>query len=331
MRNKEYIEKLENIGFYTLSDERAKQTSLSSPMQRCEMILTNKCNFKCLYCRGLRKDCLKDMSLTKAKEVIDIWSDEGLVNIRFSGGEPTCYPYLPELIAYAQRKNIKRIAVSTNGYQDFEYYKKLIDLGVNDFSISLDACCSSFGDKMSGGIKGSWKKVVNTIKKLSKLTYVTIGMVFDSDNFHLAQQTIEFASKLGVSDIRIVSSAQLNKPIDNLNKITNKLLAKHPILKYRINHFLTGRNVRGIKSNDYHRCPLMLDDSVVAGNYHFPCIIYMREHGSPIGKISKNMRKERYKWFQEHDTYKDAICQKNCLDVCIDYNNKVKELNDFKN
>ena len=319
--------KLEDIGFYTLSDKRVRETSGYSPMQRCEMILTNKCNFKCLYCRGLRKDCLEDMPLEKAKEVMDIWSKDNLVNIRFSGGEPTCYPYLFEIVSYAKLRNVKRIAVSTNGYKDFKYYKQLIDLGVNDFSISLDACCSSLGDKMSGGIKGSWKKVTNNIKKLSKLVYVTLGMVFDVDNFHLAKQTIKFASKLGVSDIRIVSSAQLNKHIESLNRVSSKLLNKHPILKYRVNHFLNGRNVRGIKLSDYYKCPLMLDDSVVAGNYHFPCIIYMREHGNPIGKISKNMRKERQEWFTKHNTYKDPICKKNCLDVCIDYNNKYGELN----
>ena len=40
-------DKLENIGFYTLSDERAANTSDTSPMQRCEIILTDRCNFKC--------------------------------------------------------------------------------------------------------------------------------------------------------------------------------------------------------------------------------------------------------------------------------------------
>ena len=40
--------KLEEIGFYTLSDERVKNTSQFSDLMRCELILTGACNFKCV-------------------------------------------------------------------------------------------------------------------------------------------------------------------------------------------------------------------------------------------------------------------------------------------
>lgn len=39
------MDDLKNIGFYTLSDERAKNTSVTSQMKRCEMIITEYCNF----------------------------------------------------------------------------------------------------------------------------------------------------------------------------------------------------------------------------------------------------------------------------------------------
>lgn len=54
--------KLEDIGFYTLSDERAKNASESSPLHRCEILITDKCNFKCPYCRGMREDLRGTMS-----------------------------------------------------------------------------------------------------------------------------------------------------------------------------------------------------------------------------------------------------------------------------
>lgn len=58
--------KLEEIGFYTLCDERAKNANETSPMWRCEMILTSACNFKCPYCRPLRQDCQGTMPLERA-------------------------------------------------------------------------------------------------------------------------------------------------------------------------------------------------------------------------------------------------------------------------
>ena len=104
------------------------------------------------------------------------------------------------------------------------------------------------------------------------------------------------------------------------------ILSKHPILAYRVANFIKGRNVRGIKECDCNKCHLILDDSIVAGDYHFPCVIYMREKGEAIGKVNKNMREERIEWMIRHDCFKDPICRKNCLDICVDYNNRVKEL-----
>ena len=77
------MDKLENIGFYTLNDERAKNTSSTSQMMRCELILTDLCNFKCPYCKGLRDDCKGTISLERAKEIVDYWTKDNLKNIRF--------------------------------------------------------------------------------------------------------------------------------------------------------------------------------------------------------------------------------------------------------
>ena len=324
--------KLEEIGFYSLSNNRAKNTSVNSQMKRCEMIITEYCNFKCPYCRGLKNEIygnrkIKELSLNEIKRNIDYWCEnEPLENIRFSGGEPTLHKDIVEIVKYSKEKGIKRIAISTNGSNKIELYKQLIDVGCNDFSISLDASCSSDGDMMAGYIDGAWDIVVKNIEILSKLIYVSVGVVLSPDNIDKTIDIINFADSLGVADIRIISAAQYNKPIPKLNEISIEIRKKHPILDYRIKHFAGGRNVRGIKKTDSNKCSLVLDDSVIAGDYHFPCVIYMREKGNSIGKVSPNMRLEREQWFLKHDVYKDKICRENCLDVCIDYNNKYSEL-----
>jgi len=323
---------IKEIGFYTLSDDRVKNTSEHSQMKRCEMIITEYCNFKCPYCRGLKDEIygnrkIKELSLDEIKHNIDLWCmNTPLENIRFSGGEPTLHKNIVEIITYAKSKGIKRIAISTNGSNKIELYKKIIEAGCNDFSISLDACCADDGDKMAGNKKGSWNKVVKNIELISKLTYVTVGVVLTPENIDKTIETIEFAHNLGVADIRIISAAQWNNPIPRLNEVKEEIKAVHPILRYRIKHFAEGRNVRGIKQTDTNKCALVLDDSVIAGDFHFPCVIYMREKGNAIGNVSENMRKERKKWFDNHDCFKDKICRENCLDVCIDYNNKYREI-----
>jgi len=296
---------LENIGFYTLCDERADNVNIDSPLWRAEMLLTDRCNFKCPYCRGPAEGQKGDVSR----------------NIRFSGGEPTMWPDLVQLIAYSRSRNIERIALSTNGSAKQELYRSLFDAGVNDFSISLDACCAETGDMMAGNKKGSWKRVVSNIEFLSKLTYVTVGIVLTPDNMQEFYDIVSFADKLGVADIRIVTSAQWNHKLGQI-VIQEDILSRHPILRYRIDNFNNGRNMRGIQAHDSNKCPLVIDDIAVLNGYHYPCIIYLREHGKPIGKMTDDFRQQRFDWFVGHDTHSDQICSKNCIDVCQDYNNK---------
>lgn len=322
--------KLDDIGFYTLSDERAKfvakqlrsdnfNSFMSIPISRCEIIITNKCNFSCPYCRGI--DC-NEMKSGEFGKIIHTLGD--IKNIRFSGGEPTMNPYINYMVAFARWRRINRVAVSTNGSADFQKYVDLVNLGANDFSISLDACCASDGDMMTGGVNGAWDKVVDNIKRLSAITYVTVGIVITEDNVEHVNDIVQFADTLGVSDIRVIPSAQYNVFLRALKSIDPKLYENRPILKYRVNNAIQGNHVRGLREKDTARCPLVLDDIAIKGDEHYPCIIYMREKGKPIGKLSDDAYKIRYDrlvWFNTHNTHEDPICKANCLDVCIDYNN----------
>lgn len=313
--------RLEDIGFYTLSNWRASQATEHSSLWRCELLLTNRCNFKCPYCRDNDNPSKSSLPLPDAIDILEYWCNNGLKNLRLSGGEPTLYRNLIDLVTYAKNRGVERMALSTNGSASLSLYERLIDAGVNDLSISLDACCSSFGEEMCGGVKGAWEKVVDNIRELPKLTYVTVGMVFSDKNISQARESIEFASSLGVADIRVISSAQYNQAIEALQSLPEHILKKHPILKYRVNNHKAGIPIRGLLDDDSHKCPLVLDDMAVRDGKHYPCIIYLREGGKSIGDISEDVRKDRYMWQLNHDTHKDSICSRNCLDVCRQYNN----------
>jgi MoaA/NifB/PqqE/SkfB family radical SAM enzyme len=317
--------KLEDIGFYSLHDERARTASPNSRMQRCELLITGICNFNCPYCRGPRKGSEGHLPLEDAIKVIDLWADDGLVNIRFSGGEPTTHPDLMEMIRHAKARGVQRIAISTNGSMKPQLYRGLVEAGANDFSVSLDACCADGGDQMAG-VTGRFNRVVENIRMLSTMTYVTVGVVITEDNVKDVGRIVRFAHDLGVADIRVISAAQYNALLEGVSDIEQEILDAHPILRYRVNNIRSGRNVRGLREGDAETCYLAQDDSVVVGGLHYPCVIHMRERGAPIGVVGPNMRAERVRWMKNHNPHKDPICKGNCLDVCIDYNNKVKEL-----
>lgn len=333
----ERIEKLEDIGFYTLSNKRAKNVAekgIQTPLSRCEIILTDKCNFHCVYCRGIKKELKGELTFKEAKEIVNKFAKNKIENIRFSGGEPTKWKVsnmnrnsidLLKIVAYTKKvcSNIKHIAISTNGSASLSYYKKLVEKGVNDFSISLDACCSSKANIMAN-TEVNFKHLKKVLSILSKLVYVSVGVVLNEKNNDDLKDIVEFATKLGVSDIRIIPSAQTNQKLNvkYLNKTT-----KMPILNYRINNIQNNKKVRGITKEDCHRCHLVKDDMAIIKDKHYPCIIYLREQGDAIGNINKSIeeiRKERAIWSLKHNIFIDKICKKNCLDVCVAYNNQVQ-------
>ena len=314
--------KLEDIGFYTLSDERVKNTNSKNPLHRCELILTDACNFKCPYCRGQKADYAGTLSRDMALRVLDYWISEGIINVGFTGGEPTLYKHLCEIVKHCKDAGLKRMALSTNGSAPREKYEALLDAGMNDFSMSLDACCPETGDVMTG-VKGQWQNVVDNIKFLASKSYVTVNIVVTEENVGEAVKVIELASSLGVADMRIATSAQWNQVI-NLD-VNRDILNKHPILRYKINEINSGNKPRGLCESDSNRCALVLDDMAVVRDNHFPCVVYFRERGNPIGKIGPSCRADREKWFLEHDTHCDPICKANCLNIWSFYNNKYRE------
>jgi MoaA/NifB/PqqE/SkfB family radical SAM enzyme len=321
--------KLDQIGFYTLTDERASQASDASPMWRGEILLTDRCNYRCVYCQGL--PVKNDIPSELAIQVIDIWVADKLKNIRFSGGEPTLYEGLLTLVDRSYRNGVERIAISTNGTASLNYYKELIDAGLNDICISLDAILPSLASKMAGIVNPQWKKVIRNIRELSQLTYVTVSIVFTSENAHDAKEIIRFCSNLGVADIRIVTASHLQSEIvEAISGIDQEVLDVYPILKYRVQNYLKGWNARGIREGDTHRCHLVKDDCVIAGKWHYPCGVYLRERGLPIGAISPKMRDERIAWFHNHDTHGDPICRQYCSDIYVEYNNRCEMIEKAK-
>jgi MoaA/NifB/PqqE/SkfB family radical SAM enzyme len=232
------------------------------------------------------------------------------------------------MVSYARMRGVERIALSTNGSVKPELYDELVKAGVNDFSISLDACCSTYADKMAG-VDGQFQKVIDNIKYLSSKTYVTVGVVFTEETVDSIVDVIKLANDLGVSDIRIISAAQESETYFKFSKSVSvfgtDFRKRYPILAYRLENIEKSVPVRGLTDGDSHRCGLMCDDSMVAGDFHFPCIIHFREGGEPVGKVGPNMRQERIDWLNSHDTHKDPICKANCLDVCVAYNNKFEK------
>jgi MoaA/NifB/PqqE/SkfB family radical SAM enzyme len=271
----------------------------------CEIALTGKCNFSCNYCNSLQSNVDHQEILSFIQK-----NAYSLQHVQLTGGEPTLYPQLSSFCKFITDHGVK-VGLSSNGSADFEFYKKL---SVDMFSISLDDYDNDILIKR-GYLDP--EKIIYNIKKLSKIAYVNIGLIIDSLNVDRIQNIISFILNLGVADIKLsVSTKDEIKPQFDLNLDFNK----YPILNYRVDRFRRGLNMRGMYDSDDFKCHLVKNDISIVGKYHYPCLLYAREGGNPIGYLGDNVYFNRTRWFEQHNPINDPICKKYCMDFKCAFN-----------
>ena len=106
--------------------------------------VTDKCNFRCLYCMPLEGlQWLPKSEILTYEEIAGIVRElaaEGISRIRLTGGEPTIRPDLDKLIAMLRSVNgVEDIALSTNGVRLPELAATYRDAGLDRVNISADS------------------------------------------------------------------------------------------------------------------------------------------------------------------------------------------------
>lgn len=106
--------------------------------------VTDRCNFRCMYCmpaRGmvwLDKD--KILSFEEIARLAKIFSGLGVSKIRLTGGEPLMRKELYVLVRMlAGFGGVRDISLTTNGYFLEEQVEMLSDSGLNRINVSLDS------------------------------------------------------------------------------------------------------------------------------------------------------------------------------------------------
>lgn len=109
------------------------------PTRTFVLDIGRKCNLACVFCYHHH---LGDLSNQGWKDINTIYAeiDEGIKRgnnrVEFTGGEPTMYPQIIELIKYLKNRNIKTCII-TNGIVGSKILSLLIDAGADEFLISV--------------------------------------------------------------------------------------------------------------------------------------------------------------------------------------------------
>lgn len=169
--------------------------------------LLKACNLNCYYCLPPQFECVRKGDLTDPvmfKRALAALLQLGVTKVRFTGGEPTLYRALPELIEHTKKLNPQvTVALTTNARLLSRQAATLARAGLDSVNISLDTLDPHRFKDITGA--AALPEVIDGIHAACerfrevKLNVVALNGVNNTEFAEL----IGFADALGV-DIRFI-------------------------------------------------------------------------------------------------------------------------------
>lgn len=186
---------------------------VSAPVQ-VYIELTQKCNLMCKHCfTGASGASSEGIPTQSWIEILDEMSSIGVINARFTGGEPTVRSGWHEILSYAKKLGFA-VSLQTNGvYGDAAgTVKKIADLDIDQVTVSLDGIGRTH-DELRG--HGAFAKLMDSMKLMKaagiKLRFNTI---LTRANAVEMPQIFDIVSEYGVS-INLFYMRSLGKGASN--------------------------------------------------------------------------------------------------------------------
>lgn len=138
--------------------------------RRSQVFIGTFCNYNCIFC--YYKNKLHEKNEVEVLRQLDFVKDYGILDIEFTGGEPTIDPRWFEYLEYSQNK-FRQIACITNGYKlsDKDFIKSSKEKGLKEVLFSLHGYDEESHDAIVGRV-GAWKRIIAAIINAKELGLV---------------------------------------------------------------------------------------------------------------------------------------------------------------
>ena len=321
---------------------------------RITAIITHRCNLRCVYCNGphltlnhgdteRKKTMLKsDMTLAQfAALLTEAQQQAPIKHIHFTGGEPTLNADLPAMIALAGRHKILT-SITTNGTADLRLYNELVESGLTEVRVSLDSSNPGNFDEIVG-VKDTFDKVIRTLIGLAWLRdgrkkdlFIVINACVGQMNLAQIEKIVRFLIGLNPNDVKLLVIAEDKNFIlrarneETLARLRGEL-QKYPedqfiLLRTKLenlfNPIATGLVDKHTQQTMKH-CFVPMTERTVDSRHYFPCSIYVRYYGEPIGPLTDSFaqqQKQIMEFVRRHDCRQDPICREHCTNCCKVFN-----------
>jgi len=190
--------------------------------------VTRDCNQKCLICSNPPNN--RSLDYEKAEKTINELAVQKYEQVIFTGGEPTLYNRLPDLIRYSLKKKIfPRLITNGQRTSSMKYLKILKKAGLEHINLSVYSVREKIQAKISQN-KNSLKNIKKSLDNLQKLGGITVN-INTTINRYNADHLLETASWI-VNKYPFIQHFVFN----NLDPLMNRA-SENPQVIPRLNDF----------------------------------------------------------------------------------------------
>ena len=348
--------------FREVMDERVERTAdftswrTATPdtLDRITVFVTHRCNLQCGYCNGphltwrigdgSRKRAMlrRDLTVAEFRRLLHEATGHATIrHIHFTGGEATAHPDLLAFIAAATEAGVLS-SITTNGTADPMRYRALINAGLTEIRVSIDSDSAEAFDAIVR-IPGSFDRVVAAIREIVRLrdaegkdVFLVLNACVGSMNLDAIERILAFLMSLQPDDIKLLIIIQekafiLDHESRTLIERLRAMLVdeppeRYPLLRQKIER-LFDPHASGLADEETQavmkHCFIPLTERTIDGQHYYPCSIYLRHYGQPLGSLqdSFEIQQQRIQNFvRYHDCRADPICVTNCTNCCKVFN-----------
>jgi len=187
------------------AEEKFKNFEKKKSLSWAVIEVTDYCNFNCKWCfaNSGQKLSPRHMEKENLKKLIRALADSGLKQITLSGGEPTLYPHLREVINEAHDCGLV-IHMNTNGYLlSSGLATELKGAGLSQVQINIDSLDPRKHDYVRGKI-GSFHRAVKALENARDAGLTCVSQtVLTRENENDVVDIFRFARNLGIQRCRV--------------------------------------------------------------------------------------------------------------------------------
>lgn len=267
------LKKIYKLGELTLMKGYREQEYQKHTLVDLFWECTLTCNAKCKHCGSSAEKKKYDGELT-TEEIKNAFKqiandmDATKILINVTGGEPLVRKDLCEVMEYATNELGFHWGMTTNGILlNDENIEKLKKANMETISISIDGLEETHDSFR--GVPGSYKTIINNIKKLKKANFVKhlqVTTVFHKENINQLDELYKVMLDLGLDSWRLVSMDPIGRANEN-----NNLLLDGKELKQLLDFIKSRKNDKKLELT--YGCPsfLGLDYEKEVRKHYFYC------------------------------------------------------------